>query len=94
MLSCLILHHKTITSLTKIMLLRTVFHEEEFEIHVIGQGTVIMYLWNVDKAVILQAALIFETEQIETGFGFGDCKRNALNNAQAIYNHPQNYQQS
>ncbi|GGK03591.1 hypothetical protein GCM10007063_27330 [Lentibacillus kapialis] len=93
MVGCLILYHQTITSLTKIRILRAIFHEEDFEIHVMGSNTVIMYLWNVDKGVILQTALILETEFIETGFGFGNCKRNALKNAVSIYSYPQDYQQ-
>ncbi|QKY68257.1 hypothetical protein Len3610_00115 [Lentibacillus sp. CBA3610] len=60
------------------------FHEEDFEIHVVEAATVIMYLWNVDKESILQAALIFETENINTGFGFGDCKMDALDEARMI----------
>ncbi|SFB16777.1 hypothetical protein SAMN04488072_108180 [Lentibacillus halodurans] len=84
MVSCLILFHKTITSLTKITILRAVFQEEDFEIHVIDKDTVMMYLWNVDKASILQVALVLETEDINTGFGFGACKLEALNEAKGV----------
>ncbi|MFD1360723.1 hypothetical protein [Lentibacillus salinarum] len=94
MVSCLILCHKTVTSLTKIMMLRATFHEDDFEIHVVGGNTVIIYLWNVEKTVILQAALVFETALITTGFGFATLKRDALSRAKRMLDDPQRYQQS
>ncbi|GGB57688.1 hypothetical protein GCM10011409_38970 [Lentibacillus populi] len=77
MVSCLILYHHTITSLTKSFMLRAMFHEEDFEIHVSGNNTVTIFLWNVNKEAVWQAALEFEMADIMTGYGFGKQKNDA-----------------
>jgi len=84
MVSCLILFHSTITSLTKCKILRFIFHGDDYEINVIENNTVIIYLWNVKKIKIWQAAVHFESTNMFTGYGFGRTKENALNNANNI----------
>jgi len=84
MVSCLILFHSTITSSTKSKILRFMFHEDDYEINVIENNTVIIYLWNVNKIKIWQAALHFESTNMFAGYGFGKTKGKALNNASNI----------
>lgn len=84
MVSCLILYHYTITSLSKCFLLRAMFHEEDFEIKVLENHTVVMYLWNVKKTAIWQAALTFETAEIMVGYGFGKGKKDAEKEAMKV----------
>ncbi len=84
MVSCLILYHQTITSLTKCFMLRVMFTEEELEIHVEGDHTVYIFLWNVDKSAVWQAALMFELTNIMTGYGFGKRKEDAESEARKI----------
>ncbi|MBY7142742.1 hypothetical protein KFZ56_06555 [Virgibacillus sp. NKC19-3] len=77
MVSCLILYHSSITSLTKCKILRAMFHEEEFEINVIEDNTVIIFIWNLNKEAIWQAVVNFETTNMKIGFGFGERKHDA-----------------
>lgn len=77
MVSCLILYHATITGLTKCTILRAVFHEEDFEIHVSGNNTVILIAWNVKKEQIWQTVADFESTNIKVGYGFGEIKADA-----------------
>ncbi|WP_164670011.1 hypothetical protein [Virgibacillus doumboii] len=93
MVSCLILYHDSITNLTKIMILRAIFLDKEFEIDIVDAGTTVIYIWNVNKMAIWQAALALETTNIKTGYGFGKRKADAWNDAMRILNHPQYYQQ-
>ncbi len=66
------------------MILRFIFHEDDYEINVIENNTVIIYLWNVNKIEIWQAAHHLESANIIAGYGFGKTKENALNNASNI----------
>lgn len=65
-------------------MLRAIFHEEDFEIHVIGNNTVILYAWNVKREVIWQAAANFESTKIKPGYGFGEKKADAGERALAV----------
>lgn len=58
-------------------MLRASFHENDFEIHVAGKSTVILYAWNVGKEQIWQAVADFESTNMKAGFGFGDKKAEA-----------------
>ncbi|WP_449354310.1 hypothetical protein ACUL41_13880 [Virgibacillus natechei] len=60
------------------------FHEEEFEINVIGENTVIIFLWNLDKEKVWQAVVNFETTNMKVGFGFGERKRDAITEARKV----------
>lgn len=62
------------------------FHEEKFEIHVLHRNTVIVYVWNVGRKQIWQAALLFESTDIITGYGFGRWKVEAIENAWDVLN--------
>ncbi|WP_106494581.1 hypothetical protein [Lentibacillus sp. Marseille-P4043] len=77
MVNCLILYHHTITSFTKCFILRAMFNSEDFEIHVSGNNTVSIYLWNVERAEVWQAAMDFESTNIMTGYGYGKRKKDA-----------------
>jgi len=81
MVSCMILYHPTITSLTKSRLLRSIFYGKEFEIEVLDQHTMSIYLWNVNKFDVWQAAVLMESADIQFGYGFGDYKAEAKTNA-------------
>ena len=76
MIGCLKLYHDSITSLTKCKILRAMFHEEELEIHV-GHNIVSLYIWNVKKEAIWQAAASFDSTNIMIGYGFGVIKDDA-----------------
>lgn len=82
MVSCLILYNKAISSLTKCKILRVMFKDEQFEINVIEKNTVIIYVWNVEKALIWQAALDFEMAGISVGYGFGALKQGVKRKAE------------
>lgn len=84
MVSCLILYHSTITSLTKCKILRAMFHEEEFEINVIEDHTVIIFIWNLDKEKIWQAVVNFETTNMKLGYDFGERKKDAITEARNV----------
>lgn len=94
MISCLILYHPTITSLTKAMTLRAIFHNEDFEIEVVENHTVIIYIWNIQEMLIWRTAKLFESTNIATGYGFGDRKQDAMVNALVCLSNPQSYQQT
>ncbi len=93
MIGCLILYHKTVTSLTKSMLLRAVFHEEDFEIEVLDESTVVLYVWNVERRHVWQAVLDFELASVHAGYGFGNYKWEAEERAHAVLVYSQGYQQ-
>lgn len=84
MVSCLILYHATVSSLTKCKILRAMFHTEDFEIVVGGANTVTVYLWNVQKVNVWQAATDFESTNIISCFGFGKSKEEAHIHAQNL----------
>src|SRR5699024_7460119 len=81
MVSCLILCHPTITSATKSKILRFMFYEDDYEINVIDNNTVMRYLRKVKKIKIWQEALHFESTNMFAGYGFGKTKEKALNKA-------------
>lgn len=81
MISCLVLSHPTITSLTKCRLLRSKFHQERYEIEVEKNHTVIIYLWYMDKMDIWQAAFNIEMMDIRVGYGFGENREAAKQSA-------------
>lgn len=81
MISCLVLFHPTITSLTKCRLLRSIFYTEKFEIEVLHKHTVIIYIRDIEKIHIWQAALNIEMMDIFVGYGFGRRKNQARNSA-------------
>lgn len=64
--------------------MRFIFHDEDYEIEVIESNTVMIYLWNVEKTAVWQAAANFETTNVFVGFGFGDRKEAARNGAETI----------
>src|SRR5699024_3147489 len=81
MIGCLILYHTKVTSLTKIKMLRFILKDEQFEINVVDNHTVIVFVWNVDKKFIFQTAVDFECASIATGYGFGKLKKEAEDEA-------------
>lgn len=84
MVGCLILYHVTISGLTKCKVLRAMFHEKEYEIHVSGKNTVVLYLWNVKKIEVWQAAVDFESTNITACYGFGRIMEDAHMNAEKL----------
>jgi hypothetical protein len=80
----MILYHSTITSLTKSRVLRAIFYGEEFEIEVLDAQSMIIYVWNVKKIDIWQAAVLLESADIQLGYGFGDYKIEARRNAEHV----------
>lgn len=81
MISCLILYHPTILSMTKVISLRVMFKDYDYEIEVLGHHTVVMQIWQIDKYKIWQAALEFETTNICIGYGFAENTQQAKINA-------------
>jgi len=89
-LGCLILYHPTITGLTKCKMLRAMFHEYDFEIHVVEKHTVVFYVWNIHRQEIWQAAATFESTNIACGYGFGKRKKGAWKEAAQVLEKWQN----
>ena len=83
MVSCLILHNHTITSLTKCKVLRAILHEEVIEKSVRENDTVIVYIKGIDKVKVWQTVMDLEMSDISVGYGFGDNKKDAKANAEA-----------
>jgi hypothetical protein len=86
MVGCLIVYHRSITSLTKSKILRAMFHEREFEIHIEDHHTAILYVWGMEKEEIWQAATNFISSKVLVGYGFGDEKNEAEEAARKILN--------
>jgi hypothetical protein len=78
------LYHTTITFLTKSRILRAMFHSENFEIEVLDKNTMIIFLWNVNKMDVWQAAVLLESTGIQFGYGFGDYKLEARTSAEEM----------
>lgn len=74
MVSCLILQHSTITSLTKCKMLRFIFKDYVFEIEVLSKDTAISYIYDVEKHMVWRAFALFETTNMIVGYGFGKDK--------------------
>lgn len=60
------------------------FHTEEYEIYVGASNTVTIYLWNVEKIKVWQAAADFESTNIISCYGCGDNMGEAHMNAQKL----------
>ncbi|HEY4601748.1 MAG TPA: hypothetical protein VIG73_10820 [Cerasibacillus sp.] len=71
MIGCLVLYHPTITVLTKSKILRMMFHTFDFSIQVGGKQTVTIFIKDIEKENIWQAAALFGSTNILTGYGFG-----------------------
>lgn len=84
MISCMKLYHPTITTLTKCKILRFIFKDYEFEIEVISNHTVIIFIWNVTKSEVWQAFAMFENTKIIAGYGFGSDKAEARLQAEGM----------
>lgn len=84
MVSCLVLYHMEITISTKCKMLRFYFHGKEYEIAVENNNSVCIYLWNIDRNQVYQAAMLFEHEGLSTGYGFGKDKSEAHHRAWQI----------
>lgn len=80
-LCCMILHHPSITRLTKSFILRTLFQAEDIEIEVMDASTTVIYLWNVRKERIWQATAYLESVNLTTVYSFADSKEEALKEA-------------
>src|SRR5699024_4070498 len=83
-LSCLILYHPKVTSLTKSKILRSLFVEHLYEIEVEENHTFIMFVRNVHKKEIWQAVASFESSNITCGYGFGLNKEEARRQADLV----------
>jgi len=62
-------------------MLRAMFYEYEFEIHVVENNTVVFYAWNISKKAIWQSVALFESTNIACGYGFGERKKDAWQEA-------------
>lgn len=77
----MVLYHPLISSYTKSLLLRSVFNGTRLEIEVLDKKTTIIYLEGVEKNLIWQATMDFESSGIETVYAFGQTKERALEEA-------------
>lgn len=81
LVSCLILQHSTITSFTKVQMIRAIFCSSDVEINETDDHTVVTYIWNVGRDEIWQAVADFQTTNIRIGYGFGERKKDAKREA-------------
>lgn len=72
MIDCLILYEPTITYWTKSKILRSIFHEEIFEIHTLKNNSVCIFLWNVGKEKIWQTIFNLEITNVCTVHSYGE----------------------
>ena len=86
MIGCLILYHTSVLSLTKCRMLRSMFYKYEFEIHVLENFTVLMFIWDIQIEEIWQAAIIIESENIAVGYGLSRNKLEAEEKARRRLN--------
>lgn len=77
MVGCLILYEPAILSLTKSRMLRSMFYQRKFEIHVLANYTVLIFVWNINRTQVWQAALIMESENIAVGYGVAESEMDA-----------------
>ncbi|GEM_PF-4606206 len=80
-LGCMILHHPSISRLTKSFILRIIFQAEDIEIEVMDASTTVIYLWNVRKERIWQATAYLESVHLTTVYSFAETKEDALKGA-------------
>lgn len=73
----MLLEHPTVSRLTKSMLLRSMFAEEEIEIEVIDKARTIIYVWNVEREKVWQATMDLESADITTVYAFASTKEEA-----------------
>lgn len=76
-LVCMLLEHPTVSRLTKSMLLRSIFAEEEIEIEVMDEARTVIYVWNVGKEKVWQATMDLESGDITTVYAFASTKEEA-----------------
>ncbi|MFD1170951.1 hypothetical protein [Oceanobacillus picturae] len=65
-------------------MLRFLFHEVNFEIHVVKRDTVVIYVWNIQQTDLWQAAVMVAVTDIEVGYGKGLGKREARKKAEQV----------
>lgn len=65
-------------------MLRFLFHEVNFEIHVVKRDTVVIYVWNIQQTDLWQAAVMVAVTDIEVGYGRGFNKREARKKADHV----------
>lgn len=84
MVSCLILYHPYISHLSITKILRAMFLNYPYETQVINHETTLIYVWEVGKIPIWQAAASFESTEIMVGYGFGKNQKEAHHRAWEI----------
>lgn len=84
MISCMIIRHSSITNLTKFKLLRFLFYQANFEIHVAEKDTALIYIWHIQQTDLWQAVSILAVTDLEVGYGFGLNKREARKKADHV----------
>lgn len=77
MISCLVLYHPSVTVLTKSKILRMMFCDFDFSIHVGKMQTVTIFIKDIEIENIWQAAALFGSTNILTGYGFGKSEKEA-----------------
>lgn len=84
MVSCLILYHPDFSHLSITKILRAMFLKCPYETQVINHETTLIYVWEVEKIPIWQAAASFESTEILVGYGFGENQKEAHHHAWEI----------
>jgi len=81
MITCLVLHHPTITALTKNMMVRILFQRHQYHVEVVEEHTLYVYVKSVDMLELWQVMIQFESAQIWALYGRHYNKKEALNRA-------------
>lgn len=77
MISCLILYHEPINKSTAQTVIRSSLQHKDYNIVEEDDDGFTVYIWNVTKQVIWQIVFYLEFSKITVGYGFGNCKKQA-----------------
>lgn len=81
MISCIIIDNSRTIKLNCKNIFEEIFYEDYFEIIEHANGMITIFIHDAEKIKVWQAVLNLETDQIITGFGFGEEKEVAREEA-------------
>lgn len=81
MISCIVVNQSKVPNLIMQDVFRDIFYEDDMELKVSEDNKMIVFIHKVEKIKVWQTVLSFEVDQIPVGYGFGDQKEKAKENA-------------
>lgn len=81
MISCIIVDQPKELESTVGKLLKSIFHGDDFELNITKDNRKVIYIHNIEKAKVWQTVFNLEVKHISVGYGFGEVKEQAKENA-------------